>query len=1222
MSAQTQTDQTHTAGPRYSASEIAEALGEAPPTPEQRAIIEAKLEPTLVIAGAGSGKTQTIADRVVYLVANGIIRPDEVLGVTYTRKAAGELSERVSGQLAQLLHKLPETRSVILPEQIEGPDGVVDPSDLLTPTISTYHSYAQSLVTEHGLRIGVEPEVEVIGEARGWQIVQPLVDQYEHGARFIETKATPSTLAKQVLKLSTDCSEHLTTPEQIEDYLDSEIARAEQYVEEDPKAGALNATQLKVVNALNSRREIVELLRRYRMKKDELGVMDFGDLLTYAVRIAAEIPAAAEAERSKYALVLLDEFQDTSFAQLELFSGLFGRGAGHAVTAVGDPNQSIYGFRGASAGQLFDFPARFPVVDPQTGNRSAAPRKYLSVAWRNSHAALEAANVLVEPFVRWANHPQEAWHHHHASLRAELPPLVTPDCAAKDTAVPVDQGGEPVMDPEKVAPGVLRYGFYPTEADEAAAIVEQLTEALRHTRDTVPGHAEVIRDKDQGLPVTAAVLARKRAQLHTIAETLEAAGIAHEVVGGAGLTRVPEVAEVLSYLRVIADPQRSDELLRILAGARYRLGPKDLYRLGRMAEKVPAADRSLSGQSEDDEQVSLALEPDELRSLPQALDSLTGGDLKEFSPAGAERLLRAKTDFLRLRGLTSSDLAGLVRAVIAETGIDVELAAAGRSALQIDELIGHAQAFGGGGSHTDLRAFLSWLEIAEEEEQGLKTAVPEPTPGAVQLLTVHSSKGLQWDVVVVAGLREGRLPDSENKVPNWLKGTGDLPWPLRGDRCSMPQWDSDQPTAQFWARAAGEGTTKKFEDRDLPDQCKSYQREEDRRLAYVAVTRVKSLLITTGACFYGSTQGKEASPFLEEIRTAAGVSPHPQRFEELSWYEFDPQDKPENPSKNLVQAAVWPYDPLAPLQIRTLELIPANLEDPSSLDEYREVAASPAVPGRRPALEAARDLVRAQSPPLHPGPAEAHPKLAEAQFVIQRRTAVHRPPQKPGIPSHTSASGMVQLLRHPQQMQEESGRPVPRRPASAARRGTAVHGIIEDVLDVQASLPDIDGIFDTLDDDAADLNIEQVRASFQSSRWARWPAFAVEIPVETPVGGIVVRGRIDAVFAVGPDGRHIGTETYQRWLELPRAERIAKMSQCRFELVDWKTGRIPQGQDMAEKELQLAVYRIAFSRLHGVEEQNIACHFLYLDHAHTHTPAALPGAEDLETLVRSVGGTD
>ncbi|GAA1810079.1 ATP-dependent DNA helicase [Nesterenkonia flava] len=1228
-------------GPRYTSDQIAERLGAFAPTFEQREVIEAPLEPTLVIAGAGSGKTATMADRVVYLVANGIVRPDQILGVTFTRKAAGELRERVVAKLTKLVEVGLVDPTALVPEGTLDDDVVLDAEGLVAPVISTYHSYAQSLVTEYGMHIGLEPETELIGEAAAWQLVAPLVERYERGEAFVEARATASTLPSQVLTLAGDCAEHLIDPEQITAYLDAEIARGERLAQQ--KGKPLTQKEQELLDLLRTRRELPELVRRYHLAKTEQGLMDFGDLLRHAVRIAQTVPVAAEAERGKYKLVLLDEFQDTSYAQLELFAKLFGDGVGTAVTAVGDPNQSIYGFRGASAGQLFDFSHRFPVVDPVTGDRRPAGLRQLTVAWRNGRSILAVANTMVKPFTDSAERPTASWHQSTAHLRRRLNPLRTPDHAPKDPTHPLEQGGPSILPGEKVAAGEVRYGFFTTDAEEAHAIAAHLSEAIEEARRT--GHN----------PPSCAVLAPTHSHLADIAEHLLRAGLDYELLGLRGLLYVPEVAETLAYLRVLADPARSDAMIRILAGARYRLGPKDLRRLGRYASgleisrtRVPSqAEAASEAESHDDERFpSSELELDERASLIEAVDGLPADThrLTEqygFSSVGAQRLLTVQDDFRALRSLVGLELGTLIQRLVATIGLDVEVAARPWEARhhatrQIDAFIEQAQSYAAGAEPTDLRGFLAWLDAAAERERGLEQAPKDPVPGAVQLLTVHASKGLEWDVVAVAGLREEKFPQRKAMAQNWLNSQANLPWPLRGDRASIPQWDSAQESAQHWACSAGIATSKKYEGSIFKEDCAAFAREEQRRLAYVAFTRARTLLICTGASFYGSAGGKEPSEFLQDIRRAAhqadASATAEEHFTELRWYAYDPEDKPENPDSGELEVATWPYDPLAEVPVRRVRLQEADPADPTSIDEYLDVEqeqsrteGAPTPATRRPALEAAAELVREAQTALQRDHAaqpeellgEDNPWADSVRYVIRRAALARRGARRPGLPSHLSASRLIALAQDPAEVAEQVRRPVPQRPSRAARRGTVVHAWVEQQFDATAPFPEIDDAVSADKDLEVVFDLERVKENFRSSPWAARQVYAMEIPVELSLEGVTLRGRIDAVFGVDDQNRQLGTADYERWEQLPKAERNAKMAQCSWDLVDWKTGAVPTGRNLEEKKIQLAVYRLAFSRIFGVPLERINAHFVYLDHGQTVTPDALQGAEELSAILGS-----
>ncbi|GFZ85129.1 UvrD-helicase domain-containing protein [Nesterenkonia alkaliphila] len=1244
---------TPTRGPQYTADELSAALGEQfTPTPQQRAVIEAPLSPMLVTAGAGSGKTKTMADRVVYLVANGLVMPHEILGVTFTRKAAGELAERITGKLTQLVEKELISAADIIPAELVATlpeDSQVQTylSSLLEPTISTYHSYAHSLVAEYGMHIGIEPDAELVGGAAAWQLITPLITDYPEGEALVEAEANTATLAEQVLKLSQDMAEHLQSPERVVAWLDQQISQVE------PWQPLPNGDCRNLLRMLKLRRETAKLTQAYQQAKAENGLMDYGDLLRYAARLATEVEQVRVRERQKYKIVLLDEFQDTSHAQLELFSHLFGSGTGHAVTAVGDPNQSIYGFRGASAGQLFQFPEKFvltteqakatsqPSTDHSGASQDGEPGlKQLTIAWRNGRRILDVANTLVEPFTQDTG---LAWHASTAHLRGKLQQLITADRMAKDGTLLNEDGtpqGAPavqlvpeqdrIVPPHTVKDGSVAYGFFTSEAQETAAIVEEMKRQL-----AVPEGQE---------PPNCAVLATTHGQLATVADALRYAGVPYELASLSGLLHQPEVVELIAYLRVLADPKRSDELIRILAGARYRIGPKDLYQLGRSAAGLASSRSRGRGRDADEEQVeSLEPELDEMQSLVEALENFqvdpeaNQENRYGFSAEGARRLSQAREHFRALRGLLHLDLGTLIHRISQETGLGVEVSArpwepGSHPTRQIDTLIEYAQAFATSSSSQDITAFLDWLEAAEEQERGLEQAPADPAPGAVQLLTVHASKGLEWDVVAVAGLREGKFPKPARMVSRWTKNEGDLPWPLRGDRDSLPQWtpqydDEDPPKrkAQVWARS--EGTAKSPKDYEGPlftEDAALFAEEEERRLAYVAFTRAKTRLLVTGACFYGASAGKDASVFLKEIRRLAQQSPHPEGFEELAWHSYEQEEANPQSSHTLISA--WPYDPLAARRVTRKELQKADLTDHTSVDTFTDPAeaapGSPAVYTRRPALQEAADLVTSYlHRDEHSEELEENQWLEEARLVTRRAAARSTMAEPAQLPGQLAVSSVVQLAHNRQQVLEQARRPIPQKPSSAARRGTAIHGIIEQVLEVQGALPEIDELFAAhlAEDEAGELDLEQVRASYHASPWAQWPAFAVEIPLETSLAGVTLRGRIDAVFAKDAKGIPLSSETYHRWMAEPKPKRNELMSRCSFDLVDWKTGAVPTGEDMKEKELQLAVYRVAFSRLYGVSEQNIRCHFLYLDQGVTHSPQRLEGAAE---LARRIKGED
>ncbi|WP_442545328.1 ATP-dependent helicase [Arthrobacter sp. KN11-1C] len=1154
--------------PRFSPGELADILGERNrPTEEQSAIIASPLTPRLVIAGAGSGKTATMADRVVWLVANGWVRPEEVLGVTFTRKAAGELASRIRAKLATLQRIASSDNG-----QYGFPEGVAG-SDELEPKVSTYHSYASGIVSDYGLRLGIERDVVLLGGAQAWQLASEVVEAYD--GDYEHFSAAKSTLVNAVMQLAGECAEHLREPAEVQRWLMDRVSEFVQlpYTSAAKKNPSQAAGDLGAM--LRTRASVADMVGRYQEAKRNRGVLDFGDLVALAAKIAQDIPLAAATERARYKVVLLDEFQDTSHAQLVLFSRLFGEG--HAVTAVGDPNQSIYGFRGASAGQLFHFVQEFPVrVEDSFGTASlaTAPTSYLTTAWRNGRNILAAANVISAPLNKAA-----------ATEGA-------PGSRTEDTAVAV-----PPLQPSPAAvDGNVVLGRFGTDEDEAAAIGRDVRRYRRTVFETAA----------DGIPVspTMAVLCRRRAQMECLRREFEVQGIPYEIVGLGGLLDTPEVVDLVAALRVLADPGRSDALMRLLAGARWRIGTADLMAfrdwsqfLARRRSHGGAGDGGAEGNSAaddasgaDESPMETVVESDitDAASLVEALDFLprpgwTSGHGRSLSTVALDRLGRLSAELRNLRGFIGDDLTTLIGEVERAMLLDIEVAAKPGTSIHqarrnLDAFHDAAAGFLQTSQRVDLLAFLGWLEAAATEEGGLDIADAEVNHEAVQLLTVHASKGLEWDVVFVPGLNAGAFPS--NRDSRWSSGTAALPWPLRGDRADLPQWDLDQPDQKGWLDA----------EKDFKSEVQHHGEAEERRLAYVAYTRAKFVLWASSAAWNGSRAGiAETSPFLAELACLAGkagsdsggasaASIHPQSLSEDAL-------PTESPLTVGTEVAIFPYDPLE------------GPSDPRTGERLR------LVPGRRAAMEAAAarvrnavDAMRTDSPlvmdaSMTPLRGAAAGWAAEAEMLLERQLR-RKPVQDVHLPGHISASMFVDLGDDPAAVLAQLRRPVPRQPGISARKGTAFHSWVEEYFGTTGML-DLDEApgSDSHIDEA--YGLDEMVATFSHSEWAhRSPAF-VEVPVETRIGDVVVRGRIDAVFR-GADGT--------------------------WELVDWKTGKRPSGRQLKTRAVQLAVYRLAWARLKDVPLEHVSAAFYYVADDAVVRPHDLGTADELENIIASALG--
>ncbi|WP_410050113.1 ATP-dependent helicase [Actinomadura sp. CNU-125] len=511
-------------------AELARLLEIPEPTDEQARVIEAPMAPMAVVAGAGSGKSETMAARVVWLVANGFVRPERVLGLTFTRKAAAELGARVRRRLDTL-------REVLPADELErlGGESLFDGE----PMVSTYHSYAARLFGDHALREALEPTMRLISPAVAWQICSRVVDAYNGPMDRIDW--SPDTVTKAVMELSGDLSEHLRTADDVRGVgarLDEMFAALRKPLK----------AQRDVLAKQAVREQLMPLIEAYGRAKSVKEIVDHGDQMALAARIAHRHPEVGMIERSRFSVVLLDEYQDTSQAQLVLLRSLFA--SGHPVTAVGDPCQSIYGWRGASAGNLLRFASDFP-VQPSIGGRRPvpAPVVQLSRSFRNGERILDAAARIQE------------------ELRAdtEAVPVLVPG-AGRDGR------------------GRVECALFDTVEEEADRIAARIAALLTADQDTAPDGApqvEPLRFSD------VAVLARKRSQFPLLRRALEARAIPVEVVGLGGLLTVPEVQDVVATMRVMHDPSAGASLARLLTGPRWRLGPRDLVALGWRAARWP-----------------------------------------------------------------------------------------------------------------------------------------------------------------------------------------------------------------------------------------------------------------------------------------------------------------------------------------------------------------------------------------------------------------------------------------------------------------------------------------------------------------------------------------------------------------------------------------------------------------------------------------------------------
>lgn len=817
-------------------TELAEMMGQYPPTAQQAAVIGAEPGPMLVVAGAGAGKTETMASRVVWLVANGYVRPEEVLGLTFTVKAARELRDRIRLRLMSL-REAPDFRAVANP-------AVLESLEEIAPKAMTYDAYAGQLVRDYGLLLPTEPTAEIIDQTTLWGIAR----DYLAAQPDFDMDASLDDAVAKLLDLSDAVDSALADVDEVTTETKATIANIENTPKGPRQKKDLHSDLEKPLAVQNQRLSLLSKVERLEKLLDDRGVRTFSRQMALAAELARSVPEVGERERRAHRIIMFDEYQDTSHVQRLLLRNLFG---GCAVTAVGDPMQSIYGWRGATEANLTGFHADFPQSDG-----SPAPTLQLTISWRNPGEVLDAANVITDE--AYAGRPRDV---------------------------------EPLQPRPGAGAGRVEFAHHATQREEFAWIADHMAAAYRDARAA-------------GEPFSAAVLLRGNKDAPAVLEALAARDVPGVIVTSVGLLSVPEVAETLAYLHALAEPADNESMLRLLAGPRWQLGAADIAALGRRGRKLARRERPTQHP---DAYVNLLGEVAEavadIENPPMGLGFAVDdpGPEEDYSPEGYARIraLGGRLDHLR-RLTPAPPLPDLVAEVMEVFGIRAEAAAGAATAgtVHLDRFTEIAASYSRRVGD-DLAGFLGWLAIAEEADKGLELGDVPMRRDHVDILTVHKAKGLEWATVAVAGVTEdnyGSLSGNAgggHTLPNWIRSVEKLPLP------------DDEGATLDTASAATQGDLVK-ELKAFDEGTRADGRDEARRLLYVALTRSKDTLLVSSSAFAAAGTKKPKAPAAQLVKLT-------ERFPDAVDTWTAPEDVAVNPLTEELEASggtAWPADPL------------------------------------------------------------------------------------------------------------------------------------------------------------------------------------------------------------------------------------------------------------------------------------------------------------------------
>lgn len=1040
---------------------------------EQIAAITAPAQPHLVVAGAGSGKTTVMAARVLWLVGNGEVNPAQVLGLTFTNKAAGEFSQRCMRGLERLRALTAPASQPAMP-----PEG--DDELLGEPSILTYHSFAQRLLAEHGLRIGYEPGSILMHEVTRRQLAFRVVQRTRTLLKHVSPNA--ATVSSRLLSLDDLLAERLIEPERLiahdrtlVDWLESLAA-----------AGTLQRAGEDMLATAHQRIELAGLVQELRTAKRERLMVDFADQMNAAARLAQHIsqqqPELKSQLREQYQVVLLDEYQDTSVAQRLMLQALFGDN--HPVMAVGDPCQAIYGWRGASVFNMDAFTSDFTGPGGHKGTHSPLTR-----VRRCAPEILDVANRVSEP-VR-AKHP----------LVEPLQP-----------------------DPNSSKRGSFTLSRHETQADETRWVAQQ----VRALTELHPAH-EV------------AVLCRVTADLGRVAAALDGEGIPYDVVGVTALLSRPEVADVIAMLRLIDNPGHNASLVRVLAGARWAIGVRDFAALGRRARAISPREKLDSDAPVDALLAAHVREQDpaDVTALSDVLEELAQGqNVPDLSDAAAQRCRELGVELRSLRRHIGEPVSELIRRITHVTGADVQMRLGAEHLVAtrvraMETLMDIADGFVGIDGSSSLHDFLKWLDDATRFEKVPSVDV-QPTGRFVRLMTVHASKGLEFDAVVLPYLVDGVFPSNRGR-PRWPSSAIALPPDLLEDR------ERAEVCPQYPDRAAGP----RAKDKDAYGvHMRGLDLLEETRLAYVAITRARFQVVAS-AHVWGPTQvnARTLSPWLktmwEYVRDGGAGTID-------CWVE--------DPEKGVSRPDI----------IRPSFAWPPQLDDEQlhALEEGAELVRQAQRELHEPVGVAANSIVSTDADTGSSSISETAVWTQDVETLVgQWRERASRV-RDVLAPSGMSASDAMRLLADPEGYTLHLARPMPRVTNQSATRGTQFHAYVEQKWRGELALFSRTDVDDIADEPVDDSQLQELISAFEAGPFANRPPADVEVEFTAVFGSVTVRGRIDAVFLCD-DGS--------------------------WEIIDWKTNAREDADPV-----QLAIYRYAWSQLRGVPADQVSAGFHYV----------------------------
>ncbi|KKR69552.1 MAG: hypothetical protein UU12_C0043G0008 [Candidatus Woesebacteria bacterium GW2011_GWA2_40_7b] len=715
---------------------------------EQIEAIKFGTGPLLIIAGAGTGKTTVITERIKYLIFSKKAEPSEILALTFTEKAAREMEERVD---------------------------VAMPYGYTQMWIMTFHSFCDKILRREALHIGLDPRYKLMTEAESVQLLRN--NLFKLDLNYFRPLGNPNKFLSGMLQHFSRLQDEDVSPKDYLKWIKKSDSDFEKW------------------------QELAKAYKAYDEIKVKENVMDFGDIIVKTLKLFRDRPNILKEYQKQFKYLLVDEFQDTNFAQNELVKLLVGKTGN--ITVVGDDDQSIYKFRGAAVSNIVQFRKSF----------SKTKIVVLTKNYRSTQEILDRSYDLIQ---------------HNNPDRLEVVENVNKKLTAEkiDPTSPKASRGE-----------AIEFIHADRVENEADLIAKKISELINQSTNQPINYKDV------------AILVRANNHSEPIGRALSRHGIPYQFLGPGRLFKQPEIVDLISYLKVLYNFTDSVAFYRLLSIDHFRITGRELAELGNYARKNNL-------------------------SLFESAEKIGGESIKNIL-----EIIKKHLD------LVKKNTAGqLLYYFLEETGLlqkllSPESAEAEKRAKNISKLFDKLKSYEADHEDSSVTAVVDWLDLSMElGESPLATNEDWTEINAVNILTVHSAKGLEFPVVFIVNLVGQRFPTNERREQ--------IPIPDELIKEVLPVGD--------------------------------YHLEEERRLFYVGMTRAKERLFLTAADYYGEgKREKKLSPFIFEALGEKSVASEKWLVasEQLSLLDYKPHEPPVTSHKPPLQIDYLSYSQIELLHI-------------------------------------------------------------------------------------------------------------------------------------------------------------------------------------------------------------------------------------------------------------------------------------------------------------------